>query len=149
MTGQNPQPRGGLVARFLVMLVRGYQLVVSAWFAPTCRYYPSCSAYAITALRTHGAIRGTALAAWRLLRCNPWSRGGVDHVPPRGGLARGRAPGRGGGSDDSPAHSAGSAEAANAAVQAAGTRPPGISTDSEGTLGSRTSRPDSPARPAR
>jgi len=65
-------------------LVRGYQLIVSPWFAPSCRYYPSCSAYAIGSLRTHGAIKGSLLAGWRLLRCNPWSAGGVDHVPARG-----------------------------------------------------------------
>ncbi|MCL6441821.1 MAG: membrane protein insertion efficiency factor YidD, partial [Thermoleophilum sp.] len=45
-------------------------------------YYPSCSEYAVQALRTHGVIRGLALALWRLLRCNPFSLGGVDHVPP-------------------------------------------------------------------
>ena len=67
----------------LIGAVRGYQLIVSPWIAPRCKYYPSCSAYAVTALRTHGALRGTRLAVWRLLRCNPWSLGGVDHVPPR------------------------------------------------------------------
>jgi uncharacterized protein len=71
------------VTWLLVGLVRAYQLVVSPWFAPRCRYYPSCSTYAVTALRVHGPIRGTALAIWRVLRCNPWSLGGVDHVPPR------------------------------------------------------------------
>lgn len=76
--------RPGLVARALAGAVRGYQLVVSPWFAPTCRYYPSCSAYGLEALRTHGAVRGLALTGWRILRCNPWSRGGVDHVPPPG-----------------------------------------------------------------
>lgn len=74
----------GLPATLLTGLVRGYQLIVSPWFAPTCRYYPSCSSYAIGALRRHGAIKGSLLAGWRLLRCNPWSHGGVDHVPPRG-----------------------------------------------------------------
>lgn len=78
------EPTPSLSARLLAGAVRGYQLVVSPWFAPTCRYYPSCSTYALGALRAHGAFRGSALAAWRLLRCNPWSRGGVDHVPPRG-----------------------------------------------------------------
>ncbi|WP_241681435.1 membrane protein insertion efficiency factor YidD [Pseudactinotalea terrae] len=77
------EPRPGIAARLLAGAVRGYQLIVSPWFAPRCRYYPSCSAYAIGALRTHGAIRGTGLAVWRVLRCNPWSLGGVDHVPPR------------------------------------------------------------------
>lgn len=75
--------RPGLAARALAGIMRGYQLVVSPWFAPRCRYYPSCSTYAIGALRTHGALRGTGLAIWRVLRCNPWSRGGVDPVPPR------------------------------------------------------------------
>ncbi|WP_240645749.1 membrane protein insertion efficiency factor YidD [Georgenia sp. SYP-B2076] len=65
-------------------LVRAYQLVVSPWLPRTCKYYPSCSAYAVTALRRHGLLKGAALGAWRLLRCNPWSKGGVDHVPPRG-----------------------------------------------------------------
>lgn len=67
----------------LVGLVRIYQLIVSPWFAPTCRYYPSCSAYGLAALRQHGFIKGLVLTAWRLLRCNPWSKGGVDRVPPR------------------------------------------------------------------
>lgn len=65
----------------LMGLVRGYQLIVSPWFPASCKYYPSCSAYAVTALRRHGPLRGTALAGWRLLRCNPWSDGGVDYAP--------------------------------------------------------------------
>jgi putative membrane protein insertion efficiency factor len=48
--------------------------------AGTCKYHPSCSQYAIDALRKYGPVKGTALAAWRLLRCNPWSRGGVDYA---------------------------------------------------------------------
>jgi len=47
--------------------------------ANTCKYHPSCSQYALDALRKHGAAKGAALAGWRLLRCNPWSRGGVDY----------------------------------------------------------------------
>lgn len=70
------------MARVLAGLVRAYQLVVSPWVSVSCKYYPSCSAYALEAVRTHGAIRGVRMAAWRLLRCNPWSSGGVDHVPP-------------------------------------------------------------------
>ena len=65
----------------LTGVVRGYQLIVSPWFAPRCRYYPSCSAYAVEALRQHGPFTGTVLAFWRVLRCNPWSSGGVDQVP--------------------------------------------------------------------
>ena len=96
MTETQP-PRVGPVAWLLSGLVRGYQLIVSPWFAPTCRYYPSCSAYAIGSLRTHGALKGALLAGWRLLRCNPWSAGGVDHVPARGSWPRA-------GSDAAPAH---------------------------------------------
>ena len=48
---------------------------------PRCRYYPSCSTYAVEALRVHGPLRGSALAGGRLLRCHPWSPGGIDHVP--------------------------------------------------------------------
>jgi putative membrane protein insertion efficiency factor len=50
--------------------------------AGTCKYHPTCSQYAIDAFRAHGLVKGTVLAAWRLLRCNPWSHGGVDHVSP-------------------------------------------------------------------
>lgn len=67
----------------LIGLVRGYQLLISPMLGPTCRYYPSCSAYAVQALQVHGAFKGTWLAGRRLLRCHPWSPGGVDHVPPR------------------------------------------------------------------
>ncbi|GAA3548750.1 membrane protein insertion efficiency factor YidD [Nocardioides daeguensis] len=67
----------------LIGLVRGYQLLISPLLGPTCRYYPSCSAYAVQALQVHGAVKGSWLAARRLLRCHPWSPGGVDHVPPR------------------------------------------------------------------
>ena len=68
---------------WLVLLpIRGYQRLISPLFGPRCRYYPTCSAYAEQAIRTHGIVRGTGLAAWRLVRCNPFSAGGVDEVPP-------------------------------------------------------------------
>jgi putative membrane protein insertion efficiency factor len=63
-----------------IALVRGYQLLLSPLFAGSCKYHPSCSEYALDALRHYGLLRGFVLAAWRLLRCNPWSHGGVDHV---------------------------------------------------------------------
>lgn len=72
---------GQVVAKPLVWLVRAYQLVLSPLTPPSCRYYPSCSAYAVTALTRWGAVRGTWLTIRRLGRCNPWSAGGVDHVP--------------------------------------------------------------------
>lgn len=61
--------------------IRVYQLVVSPWLpANTCKFHPSCSHYAVDALRKHGLLRGSAKAAWRLARCHPWSRGGVDYA---------------------------------------------------------------------
>jgi uncharacterized protein len=60
--------------------IHAYRLLVSPLFRPRCKYYPSCSRYALDAIRELGVARGLVLAGWRLLRCNPWSRGGVDHV---------------------------------------------------------------------
>ncbi|HEY8721552.1 membrane protein insertion efficiency factor YidD [Pengzhenrongella sp.] len=71
-----------LPARLVVGLLRLYQLVVSPLYGSTCRFYPSCSQYALLSVQRHGVVRGTRLAAWRLLRCNPWNPGGVDDVPP-------------------------------------------------------------------
>lgn len=65
-------------------LIRGYQRWISPLFPPQCRYVPSCSQYALEALGTHGLWKGSLLSGWRVLRCNPWSRGGVDHVPLKG-----------------------------------------------------------------
>ena len=67
----------------VVAVLRLYQRWISPAFGPRCRYYPSCSHYGYEAIRVHGAVKGTALTAWRILRCNPWTPGGVDHVPPR------------------------------------------------------------------
>ncbi|MCE1179069.1 MAG: membrane protein insertion efficiency factor YidD [Micrococcales bacterium] len=87
MTAAPPQASRSLITRVLSWpleaLILLYQRVISPLTPPTCRYYPSCSAYALTAIRRHGPLTGTRLAVWRLLRCNPWSAGGVDHVPPR------------------------------------------------------------------
>ena len=57
-----------------------YQRLVSPAIAPRCKYHPACSAYAVEAIRRYGILRGFVLAVWRLLRCNPWSHGGVDFV---------------------------------------------------------------------
>ena len=56
-----------------------YRLTLGALFPTTCKYHPSCSEYALGVLRKHGLVKGSALACWRLLRCNPWSHGGVDY----------------------------------------------------------------------
>jgi uncharacterized protein len=64
----------------LVAPIRVYRRVISPAVPARCRYHPSCSAYAIEAIRRYGVLRGAVLAAWRVLRCNPWSHGGVDFV---------------------------------------------------------------------
>ncbi len=66
----------------LTLLITFYQKFISPAFAPRCKYYPSCSSYALTAIKTYG-LKGVAMAAWRVLRCNPWSHGGVDYVHPK------------------------------------------------------------------
>ncbi|WP_183094072.1 membrane protein insertion efficiency factor YidD [Nocardioides stalactiti] len=73
----------------LVALLRGYRAVISPLYGEVCRYYPSCSAYALEAVRTHGSIKGSWLAVRRLARCHPWAPGGVDHVPPASPALRG------------------------------------------------------------
>ena len=75
--------RPGIVARLLIGLLHGYQHWISPALLPSCRFYPSCSAYAVEALQVHGVLKGVALACWRLLRCAPWHPGGIDPVPPR------------------------------------------------------------------
>ena len=72
-----------IVTKVLIAPIRFYQRFITPYTPATCRYYPTCSAYAVTALRTRGAFVGTGLTIWRLLRCNPWSDGGIDHVPER------------------------------------------------------------------
>ena len=69
------------MAAVLVGAVRTYQYTLRPFIGAHCRFEPSCSCFAIEALRTHGAARGSALAAWRVLRCNPWTPGGYDPVP--------------------------------------------------------------------
>ena len=63
-----------------VLPIRAYQRVLSPFLGQRCRYYPSCSTYAVQAVRRFGILRGLVLAGWRLLRCNPWSPGGFDPV---------------------------------------------------------------------
>lgn len=68
----------------MVGVIKVYQWTISPLLGPRCKYYPSCSNYGLEALRRHGAAKGFVLGAWRVLRCNPWSHGGVDDVPERG-----------------------------------------------------------------
>jgi putative membrane protein insertion efficiency factor len=67
--------------RLLVWLLRGYQLLVSPMLGPSCRFYPTCSSYAIEAIQVHGAARGSWLTVRRVCRCHPWNPGGEDLVP--------------------------------------------------------------------
>ena len=68
--------------RGALQIISFYQRYISVLTGPTCRYHPTCSHYATTAIQRHGFFRGTRLAAWRLLRCVPWTPGGIDDVPP-------------------------------------------------------------------
>ena len=75
---------GRAMRALLAGLILGYQKLISPMLGPRCRFYPSCSAYALEAVRVHGAAKGTVLATARVCRCHPWNDGGVDHVPPKG-----------------------------------------------------------------
>ena len=72
---------GTPVRLVLIGLIRLYQFTLSGWLGGQCRFYPSCSNYGAEAIARHGALRGVALATWRLARCGPFTAGGVDHVP--------------------------------------------------------------------
>lgn len=69
-----------LFTKILIILIRFYQIVISPLFAPCCRFYPSCSEYAIVALREYGPLKGSRLALLRLLKCHPFHPGGCDPV---------------------------------------------------------------------
>lgn len=73
-----------------VLPLRAYQLLISPLLPTSCKYHPSCSQYAVDAVRQHGLAKGTVLAGWRLLRCNPWSHGGFDPVESQTLFARAR-----------------------------------------------------------
>ncbi|MET7393076.1 membrane protein insertion efficiency factor YidD [Dactylosporangium sp. NPDC005572] len=72
-------------ARVVAAPIVAYRRWISPALPARCRFYPSCSAYALEAVGTHGAVKGIALAIWRLLRCHPFHPGGFDPVPPRRG----------------------------------------------------------------
>ncbi|MDE6596657.1 MAG: membrane protein insertion efficiency factor YidD [Oscillospiraceae bacterium] len=72
--------------KILLLLVKLYRKAISPLKPPCCKYYPTCSSYALEAIEKHGAVKGLALAVWRILRCNPWSLGGVDPVPEKFGF---------------------------------------------------------------
>ena len=91
-----------LPGRAVLLLLRAYQIVVSPLTPPSCRFYPSCSEYAVRAIRIHGVLKGGRLAVWRVLRCNPWNYGGVDDVP--GDVSRPAVQENGSRNPEAPAH---------------------------------------------
>ena len=73
-----------LIKKVLIFLIKTYQMTLSPRFSHgSCRYTPTCSQYALEAIEIHGIFKGCLLAAWRILRCNPFSKGGWDPVPPK------------------------------------------------------------------
>lgn len=76
---EETRPRPSLARRIAIAPIRGYQVAVSPLLGQRCKYHPSCSAYAVQAVEEMGVMKGLVLAGWRLLRCNPWSKGGVDY----------------------------------------------------------------------
>ena len=77
----NPMKPMKPITLLLVAVIRAYQLVVSPWLPPSCRFEPSCSHYAVDAMRAHGPLFGLGLSVWRILRCNPFGTPGFDPVP--------------------------------------------------------------------
>ena len=70
-----------MIGRFMVGCIQLYKRFLSPLLPPSCRFTPSCSRYTVEAIQKHGALRGTLLGAWRILRCNPFGKGGYDPVP--------------------------------------------------------------------
>jgi uncharacterized protein len=87
-TQQESRERPSPAARLLMLLLTGYRTFISPLLGPRCRFYPSCSAYALEAVQVHGALRGSWLAARRLSRCHPFHAGGLDPVPARAAKPR-------------------------------------------------------------
>ncbi len=83
LRGADPGWSLALVPRNAVLAVlHAYRATISHTYGDVCKYYPSCSAYAVGAVQQHGAVKGAALTAARLARCHPWAQGGIDDVPP-------------------------------------------------------------------
>lgn len=70
-----------MLSMLFILPIKLYRRLISPMFPACCKYYPTCSGYAVDAYKKHGVFMGSLLTVWRLLRCNPWSLGGVDHVP--------------------------------------------------------------------
>ena len=70
-----------MLKKLLIFPIKLYKKYISPLLGNHCRYWPTCSIYMIQAIEIHGAVKGLILGTWRILRCNPWSKGGIDHVP--------------------------------------------------------------------
>lgn len=70
-----------MIAWLMILVIKLYQHTLAALFGGQCRFYPTCSAYCVEAIETHGAWRGMGLGVWRVMKCHPWNPGGVDPVP--------------------------------------------------------------------
>ncbi|CAN7462486.1 membrane protein insertion efficiency factor YidD [Microbacterium sp. LjRoot45] len=82
LTASDPLGFVTLLPRNIVLAaLHGYRATISHTYGDVCKYYPSCSAYAVGAVQQHGALKGAALTAARLARCHPWAQGGIDDVP--------------------------------------------------------------------
>lgn len=68
-------------ASLFIVFIKAWRTLISPLYGQVCAYYPSCSAYGLEAVTVHGLVKGSGLTAWRILRCNPFSHGGIDHVP--------------------------------------------------------------------
>lgn len=73
-----------MLKKLLIFPIKLYKKYISPLLGNHCRYWPTCSIYMIQAIEIHGAVKGLILGTWRILRCNPWSKGGYDPVPPKG-----------------------------------------------------------------
>ena len=72
------------IRRLFILPIKGYKKFISPLLGNNCRFYPTCSEYMMQAIEIHGVIKGILLGAWRILRCNPLCKGGIDPVPPKG-----------------------------------------------------------------
>lgn len=83
LSTSDPLASVALIPRNVVLAaLHGYRATISHLYGDVCKYYPSCSAYAVGAVQQHGVLKGAALTAARLARCHPWAQGGIDDVPP-------------------------------------------------------------------
>ncbi|MDP8238495.1 MAG: membrane protein insertion efficiency factor YidD [Candidatus Hatepunaea meridiana] len=70
-----------MITKIIIKLINGYQRFISPLLGARCRFYPTCSHYSVESLQRHGLMHGTLLSIWRILRCGPWTKGGIDPVP--------------------------------------------------------------------